>query len=81
MNKALKESKRIECLQKILAIAMEESATNGLLPGTKLANVFDSLEYIDFLATLDMKLGAGSKDAAVNAETFSDLAGAYASSS
>src|SRR5271170_475700 len=79
MNKALKDSKRAEMLGKILAAAMQETGTNGLLPTTKLSSVFDSLEYIDFLTVLDAKLGTANKDAAVNAETFSDLAGAYAS--
>ena len=79
MTKVQMQAKRTEMLGKILTAAMQETGANGLLPTTKLSSVFDSLEYIDFLTTLDGKLGPAVKDAAVNAETFSDLAGAYAS--
>ena len=80
MTKIQKQAKQAEYLNKILTAAMEETGANGLLPATKLSAVFDSLEYIDFLTMLDAKLGPVQKDAAVNAETFNDLAGVYVAS-
>lgn len=79
MTKIQKEAKRNEYLQKILSAAMRESLSSGLLGTTKLSTVFDSLEYLDFLMRLQKQIGPVNNDAAANAETFNDLAGAYAS--
>jgi acyl carrier protein len=80
MTKIQKDAKRAEWSQKIISVAMSESGKNGLLPATKVANVFDSLEYLEFLMKLSREFGEVDKDRAANAETFQDLAEQYASS-
>lgn len=80
MTKIQKESKKAEWCQKILAVAMSESGKSGLLPTTRVASAFDSLEYLEFILKLGRELGPLPNEKAAEAETFNDLAEGYASS-
>ena len=77
----MKTAKAAAATQKVLSVAMRETEQIGLLPSTKLSNVFDSLDYLDFILVLQKEIGPISNELAANADTFADLGGAYASTS
>ena len=67
--------------EKLLLIAMEEAETDSLALTSRIEDYFDSLEYVDYLMVLREKLGPLPESIITSAETFGDLARAYAPAS
>ncbi len=64
-------------IDKILQIAARETGMNCFGP-QRLAHVFDSLEWIEFIMVLREEIGPLPAETAAKCDTFEDLAKAYA---
>ena len=65
--------------EKILDIAARELGVNKdeLFPAMKLADVFDSLDFVSFIMAVKEELGPISNEDATKCETFADVANIY----